>query len=213
MSDIDLEFTGDAEKAPPVQHCSVCGKPLSRYNNTGQYFHHPDIQKERRQTERENLRAKAISKADRDQLAAMAIDVNRQKLVELAEARTAEHEADNIRQELILDLVCLDFSVSREQIIAQGRRTEVAEARQVLMYLLYTDTGLSYPAIGELLGGRDHTTVIHGTGEIKEPQRWVRELVHLLQLYPFERQGMQESIHPRGQSHNIIDRTYRRSRF
>lgn len=49
-----------------------------------------------------------------------------------------------------------------------GRRrtADVARARQIAMYLLRTENGLSLPAIGEHLGGRDHSTVSHGVEKI-----------------------------------------------
>jgi chromosomal replication initiation ATPase DnaA len=176
MSDIDLEFTGDADDAPPVQHCSICGKPLSRYNNTESCFHHPDTGKVQRQVEREALRSRAVAKASQDELVAMAIQTNQASLARLAEEKLAEGEEERIRQDLIFDLVCQDFSVSRGEIIQSGRKTVFVEARQVLMYLLYNDTSLSYPTIGKLLGGRDHTTVIHGANKIETELQADREL-------------------------------------
>lgn len=176
MSDIDLDFAGDAESAPSVQNCSICGKPLSRYNNTGICFHHPDTGKLQRQAEREALRNHAVEKASQSELTAMAIQTNQASLARLAEEKLAEGEEERIRQDLIFDLVCQDFSVSRDEIIQPGRKTAFVEARQVLMYLLYNDTSLSYPAIGELLGGRDHTTVIHGANKIETELQTDREL-------------------------------------
>lgn len=167
MSDIDLDFTGDAEPALPVQKCSVCGKPLSRYNNTGVCFHHPDVAKARRQAEREALRSRRLEKASQDELTSLSIQNKQESLARLAEERLALGEADRIKQELIFDLVCQDFDITRDEVVLPSRKTPFVEARQLLMYLLYNDTSLSYPAIGELLGGRDHTTVIHGANKIE----------------------------------------------
>jgi chromosomal replication initiator protein len=49
-----------------------------------------------------------------------------------------------------------------------GRRrtADVARARQIAMYLLREENALSLPAIGEHLGGRDHSTVSHGVEKI-----------------------------------------------
>lgn len=173
MSDIDLDFAGDAEAAPPVQNCSICGNPLSRYNNTGVCFHHPDTRKLQRQAERESLRNREIEKASRIELIAMAIQTNRVRLIK---DKLAKGEKERIRQDLLFDLVCQDFSVARDEIIQPGRKTAFVEARQVLMYLLYNDTSLSYLAIGKLLGGRDHTTIIHGANKIETELQTDREL-------------------------------------
>ncbi|MGB9673112.1 MAG: helix-turn-helix domain-containing protein, partial [Anaerolineales bacterium] len=40
--------------------------------------------------------------------------------------------------------------------------------RQIAMYLLHKDANLSLPQIGEVLGGRDHTTILHGCDKIKD---------------------------------------------
>lgn len=171
MSYIDLDFTGDAEPAPPTHTCSICGKPLSRYNNTGVCFHHPDIKKAQRQ-------AKLTEKAHENELRAVAIQANQARL---AEEKLAINEKERIRQDLIFDLVCNDFSLSRDEILQPGRKAVFVQARHVLMYLLYNDTSLSYPAIGEFLGGRDHTTVIHGTSKIESELQTCLELKNRIQ--------------------------------
>jgi len=43
----------------------------------------------------------------------------------------------------------------------------VVRPRQIIMYLLREDFSISFPTIGEKLGGRDHTTVIHSCEKIK----------------------------------------------
>ena len=49
-----------------------------------------------------------------------------------------------------------------------NRRKEVVKPRQLIMYLLRQDFNVSYPSIGEKLGGRDHTTVIHSCKKIED---------------------------------------------
>ena len=41
-------------------------------------------------------------------------------------------------------------------------------ARQVLMYLLRRDLGLSFEAIGDMVGGRDHSTIIYGVEKMEK---------------------------------------------
>ena len=48
--------------------------------------------------------------------------------------------------------------------------------RQLIMYILREDFRVSYPAIGQKLGGRDHTTVIHSCEKIKEDIKKSSEL-------------------------------------
>jgi chromosomal replication initiator protein len=59
------------------------------------------------------------------------------------------------------------YSIEEESIYEKTRRKEVIKPRQVIMYLLREDFNISYPSIGQKLGGRDHTTVIHSCEKIK----------------------------------------------
>ena len=52
-------------------------------------------------------------------------------------------------------------------IYEKTRRREVVKARQVVMYILREEFSISYPLIGQKLGGKDHTTVIHSCLKIK----------------------------------------------
>ena len=44
----------------------------------------------------------------------------------------------------------------------------MVKVRQVAMYLLRNELGLSFVEIGNLLGGRDHTTIMHGVDKIQD---------------------------------------------
>lgn len=59
------------------------------------------------------------------------------------------------------------YKISEEIIYEKTRKKEVIKPRQVIMYILREDFCISYPSIGEKLGGRDHTTVIHSCEKIK----------------------------------------------
>jgi chromosomal replication initiator protein len=59
------------------------------------------------------------------------------------------------------------YSIEEESIYEKTRRKEIIKPRQVVMYILREDFNISYPSIGDKLGGRDHTTVIHSCEKIK----------------------------------------------
>ncbi len=59
------------------------------------------------------------------------------------------------------------YDVPESSIYEKTRRKEVVKPRQIIMYILREDFKVSYPTIGEKLGGRDHTTVIHSCEKIK----------------------------------------------
>ena len=59
------------------------------------------------------------------------------------------------------------YEVNESGIYEKTRKKEIVKPRQLIMYILREDFGVSYPSIGEKLGGRDHTTVIHSCEKIK----------------------------------------------
>ena len=67
----------------------------------------------------------------------------------------------------IVKTVTTFYNIDEHFIYEKTRRKEVVKPRQVLMYILREDFNISYPLIGQKLGGRDHTTVIHSCEKIK----------------------------------------------
>lgn len=59
------------------------------------------------------------------------------------------------------------YGIDEEAVYDKTRRKEIVKARQVVMYILREDFNVSYPLIGQKLGGKDHTTVIHSHLKIK----------------------------------------------
>lgn len=91
--------------------------------------------------------------------------------VELAEAELRDiispDTPKEVTPQLILDVVAEHFHVSPEDIISGKRQSEIVMPRQIVMYLC-RDTGkFSLKNIGKFLGGRDHTTIIHGADKIQ----------------------------------------------
>jgi chromosomal replication initiator protein len=68
----------------------------------------------------------------------------------------------------LIKIVSEFYNIDEQSICDKTRRKEVVRPRQVIMYLLREDFSISYPTIGEKLGGRDHTTVIHSCDKIKK---------------------------------------------
>ena len=60
------------------------------------------------------------------------------------------------------------FRLSVEELTGTSRAQAIATARQISMYLCREMTNLSLPKIGQLFGGRDHTTVMHACKKIAE---------------------------------------------
>jgi chromosomal replication initiator protein len=66
----------------------------------------------------------------------------------------------------VLAAVSERFSVSVDALLGKSRERQTAWARQVAMYLMREETGASLFQIGDHLGGRDHTTIMHGCAAV-----------------------------------------------
>ncbi|MFZ3011587.1 MAG: chromosomal replication initiator protein DnaA [Minisyncoccia bacterium] len=67
----------------------------------------------------------------------------------------------------VVKIVSEYYKLEESSIYEKTRKKEIVRARQVVMYLLREDFNVSYPLIGQKLGGKDHTTVIHSCLKIK----------------------------------------------
>jgi chromosomal replication initiator protein len=67
----------------------------------------------------------------------------------------------------VVKIVSDYYKLEEASVYEKTRKKEIVKARQVVMYLLREDFNVSYPLIGQKLGGKDHTTVIHSCLKIK----------------------------------------------
>ena len=74
----------------------------------------------------------------------------------------------NINHTSIMKIVSRYYDISPEQMITQKRSRDISYPRQVAMFLCRDLTGMSLPKIGQVFGGRDHTTVMHACDKISE---------------------------------------------
>ena len=68
----------------------------------------------------------------------------------------------------ILKVVCETYGVTLKDITGKKRTKNLVDPRQIAMYLLRQDIGLNLQSIGQLLGGRDHTTIMHGIEKVSK---------------------------------------------
>ena len=68
----------------------------------------------------------------------------------------------------IVKTVCVYYNITESFIYNKTRRKDIIKPRQIIMYILREYYDMSYPLIGEKMGGRDHTTVIHSYEKIKK---------------------------------------------
>jgi len=76
----------------------------------------------------------------------------------------------------IVNAVSAYYKISADELYGKTRTSAIATARQIAMYLCRTLTNLSLPKIGEIFGGRDHTTVLYAFNKISGEMKERREL-------------------------------------
>ena len=97
-------------------------------------------------------------------LRGMALD---EKLVDYALADLMP-ETREIEPQHILTTIAQEYGVTLADLLSHSRSQRVAFPRQIAMYLLREESDLSLPKIGEILGGRDHTTIMYGHEKITD---------------------------------------------
>jgi len=74
--------------------------------------------------------------------------------------------ARRVSEEVVINAVSAYFSIDKQTIVGKRRDKAAALARHVAMYLLREEANLPLTTIGRLLGGKDHTTVLHACQRI-----------------------------------------------
>ena len=93
---------------------------------------------------------------------ALTVQFARDTLVDMVGRRA------HITPSQVIETISKYYNISLQELVSASRNKELVLPRQVAMYLIRQETDASLPEIGGLLGGRDHTTVIHGIERVKE---------------------------------------------
>ncbi len=116
------------------------------------------------------------------------------QIVQTAKARGEELTPDFVREHMgqptllptrvdskkIISSINHYFNVKMADLTGPRRTKELVLPRQIAMYLLQEELHLPLEKIGEMLGGRDHTTIMHGSEKIKEAALRDREIQRML---------------------------------
>ena len=72
-----------------------------------------------------------------------------------------------ITKDKIISIISEHYNVSVEDIKSKKRKKDIAKARQIAMYFMRESLGMAFMAIGEVFGGKDHTTVMHSVSKVE----------------------------------------------
>lgn len=98
-------------------------------------------------------------------------------LAEKALKNTGEEGKSKLHPDDVIKSACDYFNIKPTQLKGPKRDASLVKARQITMYLLKHELGMTYTEIGNVLGGRDHTTIMHGV-EKMEALRLEKSTLH-----------------------------------
>ncbi|MCA9390156.1 chromosomal replication initiator protein DnaA [candidate division WWE3 bacterium] len=106
----------------------------------------------------------------KSELIARDVDHVDMQLIEdiLGKREIVREPSRKLTPELILGLIIDTYGVTMKEICGRRRKKEVVIPRQLAMFMLRDELGLNYVDIGGILGGRDHSTVMHGYDQVKK---------------------------------------------
>jgi chromosomal replication initiator protein len=111
--------------------------------------------------------------------------------IELAKEAISESVGGEQREEVltadtIVETVCSFYKIQRSDLTGKKRNKDIVEPRQICAYLMTEMLSIPLVTIGQSLGGRDYTTIIHARDKIaeliKENQRVQTEVKDLKNL-------------------------------
>ena len=79
-----------------------------------------------------------------------------------------EEKTDTLDASVIIDTVCKYFNIVKNDIFSKKKTKNIVEPRMIAIYLITEMLGLPLVTIGQMFGGRDHTTIIHARDKISE---------------------------------------------
>ena len=79
-----------------------------------------------------------------------------------------QRETRKLRPIQLISLVAKHFDFKNKDLLGKSRKAELVLARHIAIHLLRNELGLQLEKVGELMGGRDHTTIMHADEKIKQ---------------------------------------------
>ena len=86
----------------------------------------------------------------------------------LSESVNNEQREEALTTDAVIDSVCSFYKIAKTDLLGKKKNKEIVEPRQICAYLMTEMLSIPLMSIGQALGGRDHTTVIHARDKIGE---------------------------------------------
>ena len=88
----------------------------------------------------------------------------------------SDKNEESITADIITECVCRYYNVTKDDLVGKKKTKEIVEPRQVCFYLITDMLALPLKTIGEMFGGRDHTTIMHARDKVAEKMQTSQKL-------------------------------------
>jgi len=82
--------------------------------------------------------------------------------------RENEDEKEDVTPETIISAVCSYYKCRKEDLLGKGKKADLVKARQICAYLMCELLSLPLVSVGNLMGGRDHTTIMYSRDKVED---------------------------------------------
>lgn len=86
----------------------------------------------------------------------------------LSESVNEETEQEDVTPDKIVNTVCSYYKQKKEDLVGKGKKADLVKARQICAYLLCEMLSLPLVSVGNILGGRDHTTIMYARDKMEK---------------------------------------------
>ena len=86
----------------------------------------------------------------------------------LSESVNEPDEQEDVTPEKIISAVCSYFKQKREDLLGKGKKADLVKARQICAYLMCDMLSLPLVSVGNVLGSRDHTTIMYARDKMEK---------------------------------------------
>ncbi len=86
----------------------------------------------------------------------------------LSESVSESNEQETITPESVIAAVCSYFKQKKEDLLGKGKKADLVKARQICAYLMCDMLSLPLVSVGNILGGRDHTTIMYARDKMEK---------------------------------------------
>ena len=86
----------------------------------------------------------------------------------LSESVNEPTEQEDVTPDKVVNAVCSYFKQTREDLIGKGKKADLVKARQICAFLLCEMLSLPLVSVGNILGGRDHTTIMYARDKMEK---------------------------------------------